>query len=72
MKKFDKIWILIWNLPLLLFTGLTLSSNLCELNNWSAWFIAMALYFNRAYTDLKYDLLEHKIDKIKENFIKHL
>lgn len=72
MKLFDKIWILIWNLPILIFAGLTLSSTLCGLNNWSAWFIAMALYFNRAYVDLKHDLLEEKIDKIKEDFIDHL
>ena len=66
MKTSDRIWILIWNLPLLLFIGLTLSSDLCKVNDWASWFIAMSLYFNRVYTDLKHDQLEIEIKQLKE------
>ena len=60
------IFIFIWNLPILGFDVLILSSELCGLNNWAAWFIAIALFSNRCYTDLKHDSLEEEIKKLKK------
>lgn len=66
MKTSDKIFVIIWYLPSLGFGYLTLSSELCGLNNWCSAFISFWIFIVSVAFTIKTDSYEARIENLEK------
>lgn len=66
MKLSDKIWTFAWFLPSFIVGYVTLTSDLCNLNHYTAAFISIWIYFISVSTEINRERLQNQINKLKE------